>query len=139
MLPVYFSVQYRLTVEEVTEIRTRTETQTVTDPLTGEETEEEVKVEYEWRVLCICLTNKGFDTVARSHMTGEQAALYDAYNMTYGNRSYLFDVDGLPADNPSGSDYEILAEALNDAQFACMIQEAEKYLGMGRRFPGDGF
>lgn len=143
MLPVYFSEQYRLTVEEVTEIRTRTETQTVTDPLTGEETEEEVEVEYEWHVLCICLTNRGFDTVARSHMTGEQAALYDAYNMTYGNRSYLFDVDGLPADNPSGSDYEIPAEALNNAQFARMIQEAEKYLGMpyvwGGAFPETGF
>lgn len=143
MLPVYFSEQYRLTVEEVTEIRTRTETQTVTDPLTGEETEEEVEVEYEWRILCICLTNKGFDTVARNHMTEEQAALYDAYNMTYGNRSYLFDVDGLPADNPGGSDYEIPEEALSDEQFARMIQEAEKYLGRayvwGGASPETGF
>ncbi len=143
MLPVYFSEQYRLTVEEVTEIQTRTETQTVTDPLTGEETEEEVEVEYEWRILCICLTNKGFDMVARSHMTGEQAALYDAYNMTYGNRSYLFDVGGLPADNPGGSDYEIPEEALSDEQFARMIQEAEKYLGRayvwGGASPETGF
>lgn len=143
MLPVYFSEQYRLTVEEVTEIRTRTETQTVTDPLTGEETEEEVEVEYEWRILCICLTNKGFDMVARSHMTEEQAALYDAYNMTYGNRSYLFDVGGLPADNPGGSDYEIPEEALSDEQFARMIQEAEKYLGRayvwGGASPETGF
>ncbi len=142
ILPVLFSEQYRLTVEEITEIRTRTETQTITDPLTGEETEQEVEATYEWRVLCICLTNKGFDTAARGHMTQEQAALYDAYNMTFGNRSYLFDTAGIPSDSPGGG-YEIPEEALSDEQFARMIREAEKYLGRayvwGGASPETGF
>lgn len=141
ILPVFFSEQYHLTVEEITEIRTRAETQTVTDPLTGEEAEQEVEVEYEWHVLCICLSNKGFDTVAREHMTQEQAALYDAYNMTFGNRSYLFDTAEIPAGGTGG--YEIPEEALSDEQFARMVQEAEKYLGRayvwGGASPETGF
>ena len=143
ILPELFEEQYRLTVEEITEIRTRTETQTVTDPLTGEETETEVEVEYEWHVLCICLTNKGFDTVARSRLTQEQTELYDAYNLTYGNRSYLFDIAGIPTESTGGASYEIPEEALTDEQFARMIQEAEKYLGMayvwGGASPETGF
>lgn len=143
ILPELFEEQYRLTVEEITEVRTRTETRTVTDPLTGAETEEEAEVEYEWHVLCICLTNKGFDTVARSRLTQEQAELYSAYNLTYGNRSYLFDVAGLPSDNAGGAGYEIPEEALSDEQFARMIREAEKYLGRayvwGGASPETGF
>ena len=143
ILPELFEEQYRLTVEELTEIRTRTETQTVTDPLTGEETETEVEVEYEWHVLCICLTNKGFDTVARGRLTQEQTELYAAYNLTYGNRSYLFDIAGIPTESTGGAGYEIPEEALSDEQFARMIQEAEKYLGRayvwGGSSPETGF
>lgn len=143
ILPELFEEQYRLTLEEITETRTRTETRTVTDPLTGAETEEEVEVEYEWHVLCICLTNKGFDTVARGRLTQGQTELYAAYNLTYGNRSYLFDVAGLPSDNNGGAGYEIPEEALSDEQFARMIREAEKYLGRayvwGGASPETGF
>lgn len=143
ILPVLFEEQYRLTVEELTEIRIKTEIQTVTNPLTGEETEEEVEVEYEWHVLCICLTNKGFDAVVRGRMTQEQTELYAAYNLTYGNRSYLFDIAGIPTESVGGAGYEIPEEALSDEQFARMIQEAEKYLGRsyvwGGASPETGF
>ena len=136
ILPELFAEQYRLTVEEITETRTRTETRTVA------ETETEVEAEYEWHVLCICLTNKGFDTVARGRMTSEQAELYAAYNLTYG--SYLFDITGIPSDNAgSSTGYEIPEEALSDEQFARMIREAEKYLGWayvwGGASPETGF
>ena len=127
-----FSEQFRLTVEEIVETRTRTETRTSRDPVTGEETEYEVEVEYDYYILCISLSNRGFDAVARSHLTPEQTELYLAYNLTFGNRNYLFDVNALPPEiggNAGAPEYEIPKEALSDAGFANMIREAEKYLG----------
>ena len=127
-----FSEQFRLTVEEIVETRTRTETRTSTDPVTGEESEYEVEVEYDYYILCIALSNCGFDAVARSHLTPEQTELYLAYNLTFGNRNYLFDVNALPPEaggNAENPGYEIPEEALSDARFANMIREAEKYLG----------
>lgn len=132
VLPVLFSEQFRLTVEEVVETRTRTETHTSTDPVTGEVTEHEVEVEYDYYILCISLTNRGFDAVARSHLTPGQTELYQIYNFTFGNRNYLFDVKALPPEtggNAGEPGYEIPEEALSDAEFANMIREAEKYLG----------
>ena len=127
-----FSEQFRLTVEEIVETRTRTETHTSTDPVTGEVTEHEVEVEYDYYILCISLSNRGFDAVAKSRLTSEQTKLYLAYNLTFGNRNYLFDVNTLPPEtggNAGDPGYEIPEDALSDAAFANMIHEAEKYLG----------
>ncbi|MCD7856387.1 MAG: NlpC/P60 family protein [Clostridiales bacterium] len=137
-LETLFAQQYSLTVEEVIEIRTRTETMTGTittyDPETGETTEEEyeyeVEVEYEYKILNITLVNYGLDATVRSSMTTEEASLYALYNSTYGNRSYLFDTSTLSTySGSSGFGYEVSAEALSDEKFARMIAEAEKYLG----------
>ncbi len=110
--------QYRLTVEEQTELRT--------DPGTGDI--------YEWHVLCISLENRGLDAVAHEHLTPEQEKLYQAYNMTSGNRSYLFgEMEGGGTDAgesvPGGSNPGVPDGALSDQRFANMINEAEKYLG----------
>ena len=62
-------------------------------------------------------------------MTEEEQERYDAYNKYYGNRDYLFDLNSIPTGS-SGFGYDIPADALSDPQFAKMIQEAEKYLGV---------
>jgi len=110
--------QYRLTVEEQTELRT--------DPDTGDI--------YEWHVLCISLENRGLDAVAHESLTPEQEKLYQAYNMTSGNRNYLFgEMDGGGTDAgesvPGVSNPGVSDGALSDQRFANMINEAEKYLG----------
>ncbi len=138
-----FDSQYSIGTYETTE--TTTEIVEITDPDTGETVEEEQ--EKEIRILNITLRNHGFDTVARSFLPENGSAMYTLLNNTYGNRSYLFDLEkirgfeGIIAS--SGSWYQIPQEALSDARFARMIREAEKYLGYpyvwGGSSPGTSF
>ena len=79
--------------------------------------------------LDVTMTNHSLDAVLRSRMTEEEQERYDAYNKYYGNRDYLFDLNSIPTGS-SGFGYDIPADALSDPQFAKMIQEAEKYLGV---------
>ena len=60
---------------------------------------------------------------------GRRTGRYDAYNKYYGNRDYLFDLNSIPTGS-GGFGYTIPADALSDPQFAKMIREAEKYLGV---------
>ena len=71
----------------------------------------------------------GMCPVYEERMTEEEQERYDAYNKYYGNRDYLFDLNSIPTGS-SGFGYDIPADALSDPQFAKMIQEAEKYLGV---------
>ena len=57
--------------------------------------------------------------------------IYNALNTTYGNRNYLWDVNNISSGaGGDGMSYEIPPEALQDEEFARMIHEAEKYLGV---------
>lgn len=75
------------------------------------------------------LTNHSLDAVLRSRMDENEEKRYDLYNLTFGNRDYLFDMETLPGGAGGGFGYEIPSEALSDEKFANMIREAEKYLG----------
>ena len=133
-----FQKQFKLKVEEETEIRTRTVTKSGTREVVDEETGEvmyeeyeyEEEEQYEWHILNIKLTNKGMAAVAMEELNSDQKSYYLTYMATLGNRSYLFG-DSLIAGNPAGGgiSYEIPPEALSDQRFANMIHEAEKYLG----------
>lgn len=81
------------------------------------------------KILYVTLTNQGLDAVARENLDEEQLILYNALNTTLGNRDYLWDT-GIISGGSGGIDYEIPPEALEDEEFARMIQEAEKYLGV---------
>ena len=79
--------------------------------------------------LDVTMTNRNLDTILRSRMTEEEQERYDAYNKYYGNRDYLFDLNSIPTGS-GGFGYTIPTDALSDPQFAKMIREAEKYLGV---------
>lgn len=152
MLQEIFEKQYKLTIEPVTEIRTRMEerkgTRTVynEDGTTGtEEYTYEEKVEYEYHILNVTLRNVTLESVISGlGLTDDQKARYELLEETMGNKAYLFGVDETSSPGEGEySDYEIPAEELTDTQFAKMISEAEKYLGMeyvwGGSSPSTGF
>ncbi len=117
MLQDILERQYRLTVEERMEMRV--------DPDTGESVE--------WHVLCISLENRGLDAVAHDCLTEDQEELYQAYNLTHGNRHGLLgeagESGGSDAVNPDTGVPAVPGSALSDQRFANMLQEAEKYIG----------
>ena len=83
------------------------------------------------KILYVTLTNGGFDAVAKANLNAEQLIIYNALNTTYGNRNYLWDVNNISSGaGGDGMSYEIPPEALQDEEFARMIHEAEKYLGV---------
>lgn len=135
-----FDAQYQLTYREEVQIRTRTEERTgqrtvVIDPKTGETATEEytyeVEVQYEYRILHVKLVNNTLEAcIDQSSLSEVQKERFLLLNQTRGNREYLFAGDVYA--NPSAgeyTDYDIPTEALSDAKFANMMQEAQKYLG----------
>ena len=79
--------------------------------------------------MSVVLTNHDLDAVLQERMSQDEKVRYDLYNLTYGNRDYLFDLNNLPAYGSGSRDYTIPPEALTDERFARMIAEAERHLG----------
>lgn len=84
-----FTEMYTLTTREVVEIRTRTEIHISINPETGEESSEEVEVEYEYNILEVTLTVKPLSTIAAGKLDKEQKELFDLYQSTNGNLQQL--------------------------------------------------
>ena len=145
-LDMLFEKQYILTEEVETETRYRTETligeRHAQDPITGEylydswgdpimeEYEYEDEVPYTHYTCTVTLENFDLSHVPVYVMTEEELGMYAAYMSTLGNRPDLFpDSEYIDRYDGTYPVYEIPPEAMEDAQFAAMITEAEKYLG----------
>ena len=138
LLQTIFDRQYTLTEDVQVETRYRTETRTgyytVTDPETGETSietyEYEVQVPYDYYICTVTLENFNLSHLPVYLMDQDHLSLYASYMSTLGNRPDLF-AGSSYVDRYYGDQYryEIPADALEDEQFAAMIQEAEKYLG----------
>ena len=146
-LQMLFDRQYILTEEVETETRYRTETfigeRHAQDPITGaylydqwgdpimEEYEYEDDVPYTYYKCTVTLENFNLSHVPVYIMSEEQLSMYALYMSTLGFRPELFP-DSEYIDryiNDRYTDYDIPPSALQDEEFAAMIQEAEKYLG----------
>lgn len=146
-LDMLFDKQYILTETVESEIRYRTETVTgerhARDPVTGadlydqwgypimEEYEYEAQVPHTYRSVTVKLENFDLSHVPVYVMNEETLGRYALYMATLGNRPDLFpDSDYIQKHLFDGyTDYDIPPDALEDAKFAAMIKEAEKYLG----------
>jgi len=126
-LSMLFDKQYILTENVVVGTRYRTETST--DPETGETTSEEVP--YDYYICYVTLENFDLSHVPVYIMDEEKLSFYALYMSTLGNRPDLFSGSQYP--NASTlkppTYYDVPPEALEDATFAAMLKEAEKYIG----------
>ena len=146
-LDMLFEKQYILTETVETETRYRTETligeRHAQDPITDaylydewgdpimEEYEYEDEVPYDYYICTVTLENFDLSHVPVYIMSEDQLSMYALYMASLGNRPDLFpDSDYIRLHLTEGyTDYDIPPDALEDAEFAAMIKEAEKYLG----------
>lgn len=147
IIQTLFDHQYivRETVTEEVHYETVVETGTrqAVDPETGlglyDEDGEPIMEEFEYLVhiphsyfICyVTLENFNLSHVPVYIMSRSQLSMYAMYMGTLGNRPDLFPLSGYVARYylTEYEVYEIPEEALEDKQFAAMIEEAEKYLG----------
>ena len=134
ILEMLFEKQYILTETVTTETRYRAETHTgyYTDAEGNLHSYEyDVQVPYTYYICTVKLENFNLSHVPVHIMSHNQLSMYAVYMSVLGNRPDLF--PGSPYVNryyhTQYEKYEIPPEALEDAQFAAIIKEAEKYLG----------
>ena len=119
-----FDIQYELTVEE--EVETR-----YTEP----EDEDEDPEPYDYYILNVYLVNNTLDVVPDElGFTDAQKERVELLMLTYGNRKYLFgeeDYYNTDDTHPGDSaEHHVPGEYLSDEEFARMLAEAERYLGV---------
>ena len=146
-LQLIFQMQYQLDAVETVERRTRTETRYHWVDHGGYESYESytVEVEYDYHILTVTLKNNSMDSVARNiGLNEDQIKRYEILLETFGNKKYLFEDDVYATPDPGDyQDYDVPPELLTDVEFANMLREAEKYLGLpytwGGSVPSTGF
>lgn len=113
-LDMLFEKQYILTERVVVETRYDSEG----DP-------------YSWYICYVTLENTDLSHLSVYIMGEEQLSMYAVYMATLGNRPDLFPQSQYPnaSQKEDYLDYDVPPEALEDEQFAAMLEEAEKYLG----------
>lgn len=96
-----------------------------------EEYEYEDEVPYDYYICTVTLENFDLSHVPVYIMSEDQLSMYALYMASLGNRPDLFpDSEYIQKHLIDGyTDYDIPPDALEDAEFAAMIKEAEKYLG----------
>ena len=93
---------------------------------------------YPWTVCSVRLENFDLSHLPAYLLDEDGMSLYASYMATLGNRPDLFPVSQYPnaSQQQNYLDYDVPPEALADAQFAAMLEEAEKYLGFPYVFGG---
>ena len=139
-----FGIQYELTMDEEVETRERevevsgirwVEDDSFEDGGYWEPYTETITEEYEYYILNVYLVNHTLDVVPDElGFTEAQKERVKLLMLTYGNRKYLFGEDDYynTDDNHPGDsdDHHVPGEYLSDEQFARMLAEAERYLGV---------
>lgn len=103
----------------------------------------EVIKNHEVSWLNVTLKNYGLNNVLEAKLDLEEKERYKLYNATYGNRTYLFDLDSITSYGSREFSYTVPEAELENRKFVNMIKEAEKYLGTayvwGGNSPETGF
>ena len=128
-LQMLFDRQYTLTENVVKERRYYIETDTWTDE-EGNTHTDSYRVYYDYYICTVTLDNFNLSHLPVYIMGEDKVSRYSLYMATLGNRPDLF-----PGSSYVGkytappNSYEVPGEYLDDATFAAMLSEAEKYLG----------
>lgn len=128
-MQMLFDRQYTLTENVVKERRYYIETDTWTDE-EGNTHTDSYRVYYDYYICYVTLDNFNLSHLPVYIMGEDKVSRYSLYMATLGNRPDLFPGSSYVGKYTAPPDgYEVPREYLDDATFAAMLSEAEKYLG----------